>query len=91
MYVHGCVCSTQHATTYIKKVIEDNCTMEETVRFLAVSQLWLLVFISLMLLLIVFVVLLLGELAILYGCHQRTTNRGTAFMQVSIFLHPYLT
>lgn len=27
--------NTQHATTYIKKVIEDNCTMEETVRFLA--------------------------------------------------------
>ena len=70
--VHYITCSTQHATTYIKKVIEDNCTMEETVRFLAVWQLWLLLlFISdLMIIWLYFVVLLLGELAILYGCHQ---------------------
>lgn len=33
--------STQHATTYIKKVIEDNSTMEETIRFLAV-RVWLM-------------------------------------------------
>ena len=31
-------CSTQHSTTYIKKLIEDNCSAEETVRLLGVSQ-----------------------------------------------------
>ena len=29
--------SAQFGTTYVKKLIEDNCTMEETVRFFAVS------------------------------------------------------
>jgi len=31
-------CSTQHNTTYVKKLIEDNNTMDETIRFLAVRS-----------------------------------------------------
>ena len=39
----SCVCvfllsnSTQYGTTFVKKLIEDNCTMDETVRFFAVT------------------------------------------------------
>ena len=62
--------STQHATTYIKKVIEDNSTMEETIRFLAVRMCMVVCINFKVNIQLPFVVLLLGELAILNGSHQ---------------------
>ena len=40
MLVLCLICSAQFGTTYVKKLIEDNCTMDETVRFFAVSVYW---------------------------------------------------
>ena len=36
--------STQYGTTFVKKLIEDNCTMEETIRFFAVHSIVMVVF-----------------------------------------------
>lgn len=35
--------STQHTTTYVKKLIEDSCTMDETVNFFRVRLIHILV------------------------------------------------
>ena len=74
-----CLSRNTQSISFIKKLIEDNCSMDETIRFLAVSSSELSYgsnHVSAYCVLYSNSVLLLGKLVVLNRSHQRTTSWG---------------